>query len=203
MDGWTGAEIEKFVVASIYDGTDEAFAQTKPIFYQNREKIEKAREWARFNARLANGPAAMPASTGESGDRQAKADGGRAKGQDMSHTMNIDIEIRDYGALLSACERLGVKVEERGSTGYALPSRWGLAYFSPVGSTPWWSRPDGTVAYDNYNGQWGRMSELNKLRAYYGLEKAKVEAHRKGYRVHEALNEETQEIELRIRVGEA
>lgn len=55
MDGWTGAEIEKFVVASIYDGRDEAFAQTKPIFHQNREKIEKAREWAKFNARLANG----------------------------------------------------------------------------------------------------------------------------------------------------
>ncbi len=54
MDGWTGAEIEKFVVASIYDGLDEALVQTKPIIHQNREKIEKAREWARFNARLAN-----------------------------------------------------------------------------------------------------------------------------------------------------
>lgn len=55
MDGWTGAEIEKFVIASIYDGQEEAFTQTKPIIHQNRDKIEKAREWARFNARLANG----------------------------------------------------------------------------------------------------------------------------------------------------
>ncbi|MCS7135339.1 MAG: AAA family ATPase [Candidatus Aenigmarchaeota archaeon] len=55
MEGWTGAEIEKFVIASIYDGVEEAFANIKPIFYQNREKIEKAREWARHNARLANG----------------------------------------------------------------------------------------------------------------------------------------------------
>jgi len=55
MEGWTGAEIEKFVVASIYDGVDEAFANVKPIYYQNREKIEKAREWAKYNARLANG----------------------------------------------------------------------------------------------------------------------------------------------------
>ncbi|MCX7858415.1 MAG: AAA family ATPase, partial [Deltaproteobacteria bacterium] len=55
MEGWTGAEIEKFVVASIYDGIEEAFQNVKPIFHQNREKIEKAREWAKYNARLANG----------------------------------------------------------------------------------------------------------------------------------------------------
>ncbi|MEM2057010.1 MAG: hypothetical protein QXY99_07100 [Thermoproteota archaeon] len=33
----------------------DAFSNIKPIFYQNREKIEKAREWAKHNARLANG----------------------------------------------------------------------------------------------------------------------------------------------------
>ncbi|MEM4721738.1 MAG: AAA family ATPase [Candidatus Methanomethylicaceae archaeon] len=55
MEGWTGAEIEKFVIASIYDGVEDAFVNVKPIFHQNREKIEKAREWAKFNARLANG----------------------------------------------------------------------------------------------------------------------------------------------------
>ncbi len=55
MDGWTGAEIEKFVISAIYDGVDEAFANIKPIYLQNREKIEKAREWARYNARFANG----------------------------------------------------------------------------------------------------------------------------------------------------
>ena len=54
MEGWTGAEIEKFVIASVYDGVDEAFANIKPLYHQNREKIEKAREWAKFNARLAN-----------------------------------------------------------------------------------------------------------------------------------------------------
>jgi len=55
MEGWTGAEIEKFVISAIYDGEDEAFTNVKPIYLQNREKIEKAREWAKFNARLANG----------------------------------------------------------------------------------------------------------------------------------------------------
>ena len=55
MDGWTGAEIEKFVVASLYDGIDVAMANVHPIYQQNRAKIEAARDWAKDNARLANG----------------------------------------------------------------------------------------------------------------------------------------------------
>lgn len=55
MEGWTGAEIEKFVISSIYDGIEDAFSNIKPVFHQNREKIERAREWAKFNARTANG----------------------------------------------------------------------------------------------------------------------------------------------------
>lgn len=54
MEGWTGAEIEKFVIASVYDGIDEACVNIKPIYHQNRELIEKTREWARYNARFAN-----------------------------------------------------------------------------------------------------------------------------------------------------
>lgn len=55
MENWTGAEIEKLAFSSLYDGIDEAFQNVKPIYYQCGESIEKAREWARFNARLANG----------------------------------------------------------------------------------------------------------------------------------------------------
>lgn len=54
MEGWTGAEIEKFVISSIYDGVEDALHNIKPIFHQSRDKIEKARQWAMHNARLAN-----------------------------------------------------------------------------------------------------------------------------------------------------
>lgn len=54
MGGWTGAEIEKYVVSSIYDGEEEAFANVKPISKQNASILDKAREWAKWNARLAN-----------------------------------------------------------------------------------------------------------------------------------------------------
>lgn len=55
MDGWTGAEIERFVVSSLYDGIEVAMANVHPIYQQNRAKIEAARDWAKDNARLANG----------------------------------------------------------------------------------------------------------------------------------------------------
>ena len=63
MEGWTGAEIEKFVIASLYDGAEEAFRNIKPIYKQNKEKIEKARDWAKANCRMANSEeAAQPAA---------------------------------------------------------------------------------------------------------------------------------------------
>jgi hypothetical protein len=52
---WTGAEIEKFVKNALYDGIGKALENIRPIAQQNREKIEKAREWAKWNAISANG----------------------------------------------------------------------------------------------------------------------------------------------------
>jgi len=53
MMNWTGAEIEKFVVASIYDGEESALENIKPIYIQNKDNIEKTRGWAKNNARYA------------------------------------------------------------------------------------------------------------------------------------------------------
>jgi SpoVK/Ycf46/Vps4 family AAA+-type ATPase len=53
-DGWTGAEIEKWIRNSLYDGLDVARANIRPISVQNREVIDKARQWAMYNAIAAN-----------------------------------------------------------------------------------------------------------------------------------------------------
>lgn len=53
-EGWTGAEIEKYVVASVYEGEESSFINVKPISKQNATILDKAREWAKFNARPAN-----------------------------------------------------------------------------------------------------------------------------------------------------
>lgn len=54
MKGWTGAEIEKFAKDCIYDGADSAYAGVRPIALQNSEVINKAKAWAKQNARSAN-----------------------------------------------------------------------------------------------------------------------------------------------------
>jgi hypothetical protein len=118
----------------------------------------------------------------------------------MSHTMNISIELHDRAALEAACQRLGLTMKEGRHKLYSTIEE-GIAISLPKWNYPIVVKSDGTVAYDNYNGNWGRIEELNKLKAFYGLEKAKAEARKKGYSVYETFNDRTQEIELRIQVG--
>lgn len=118
----------------------------------------------------------------------------------MSHTMNIEIELHDRAALEAACQRLGLTIQEGRHKLYSSTEE-GLGIYLPEWKYPIVIKNDGSIAYDNYNGNWGAIEELNKLRAYYGLEKAKIEARRRGYSVYETYNNRTQEIELRIRLG--
>ena len=118
----------------------------------------------------------------------------------MSHTMNIDVEIHDRTALFAACQRLNLRVEE-GIHRLRSSREAGLAVYLRGWLYPVIFREDGSLAYDNYHGRWGSMEELNRLRAHYGLEKAKAEARLKGYAAYEGFNAETGELELRIQVG--
>lgn len=115
----------------------------------------------------------------------------------MSHTMNIKIEMTDKAAIIAAAKRLGLQIAE-GSHRLYSSTEEGLAIYLPG-----WKYPivikGKEVAMDNYNGRWGAESELKKFQAYYGLEKAKAEAKKKGYRVWEKMN--GNEIELKIQVS--
>ena len=42
MEGWSGAEIEKFIIASLYEGP-EAYKNIHPVYEQNKENIDRAR----------------------------------------------------------------------------------------------------------------------------------------------------------------
>ena len=54
MEHWSGAEIEKFVIKSVYDGIEEAFKSIRPLYYANREKFDELREWAKRHAVFVN-----------------------------------------------------------------------------------------------------------------------------------------------------
>ena len=56
---------------------------------------------------------------------------------------------------------------------------------------PGWSYPadcdlrTGKIEFDNYGGRWGNQQELDRFLQAYAVEKAKIEARRKGYSVTE------------------
>jgi hypothetical protein len=116
----------------------------------------------------------------------------------MSHTTNIKINVTDLQALENACKRLGLDLKE-GEFKLYSSTQVGIGV-----TLPGWKYPvvfnlkTGTVAYDNYNGNWGNIQELNKLVAYYGLEKAKIEARKKGYSYYESYDQNKNEICLVI-----
>lgn len=116
----------------------------------------------------------------------------------MSHTMNIRLELKDNDALISACERIGATVIGYGDHRLFQTKETGFAFQLKGWQYPVVAKADGRVAFDNYNGAWGDIKNLNELTAYYGLEKAKIEARRAGHDFYENYNEQKQEIELRI-----
>lgn len=118
----------------------------------------------------------------------------------MSHTMNIQTEIRDLSALAVACSRLGVKMET-GTFKLFQTTETGTAVYLDGWNYPAVIKADGTVAYDTYEGKWGNEQKLHELTAHYGLEKARAEARKKGYSVYEKRNDQTRKLELRINVN--
>ena len=60
----------------------------------------------------------------------------------------------------------------------------------------------GQVSYDNYNGAWGRQEELNRFLQAYAVEKARIEARKKGHRVSETKLEDGS-IKVIVHVGGA
>jgi hypothetical protein len=120
----------------------------------------------------------------------------------MSHTMNITLELKDNDALAAACERLGCHI-----LGYGVHKLFSSNQETGIGiKLDGWSYPivvkdNGTVAFDNFKGRWGDEARINELKAYYGMEKAKIEARRAGHSVYESFDEVTNDLVLRISIG--
>ena len=106
----------------------------------------------------------------------------------MSHLVTISTQVRDPEAVKAACKRIGIAPPVYGTyTMYdrAKPTGWAV-------NLPDWNYPvvcdttTGTVHYDNFRGNWGEQSHLDRFMQAYAAEKAKIEAKKKGYRCTEA-----------------
>jgi len=121
----------------------------------------------------------------------------------MSHIVTIQTEVRDAEALGLACRRLelGEPVHE------TVPLFSGQATGYTV-RLPDWRYPvvfdvdQGQVRYDNFEGRWGEPAQLNRLLQFYGVEKCRLEARRKGHSVLENQLSDGS-IKLTIQIGES
>lgn len=100
----------------------------------------------------------------------------------MSHVVTIRTEIRDAGAVQSACQRLRLPAPVQGTHRLFTSQVTGLAV-----QLPEWRYPavcdlaTGQVQYDNFRGHWGEKRHLDAFLQSYAVEKAKIEARRQGH----------------------
>ncbi len=120
----------------------------------------------------------------------------------MSHVVTIETKIRDIEALIAASQRMKLpppRLEEvqlfsSQATGHAVRLRdW---RYPVVCNTQ-----TGQIAYDNYQGRWGRQEELDRLLQSYAVEKTKIEARKQGHSVQEQALQDGS-VKLTLTLGE-
>lgn len=119
----------------------------------------------------------------------------------MSHIVQIQTEIRDPVAIRAACVRLSLPEPIFGETKLYNTSAVGWAVRLPE-----WRYPvvcdvaTAKIAYDDFEGRWGNPEQLERYLQMYAVEKASLEARRRGHAVTEhALQDGS--IKLVIQVG--
>ena len=121
----------------------------------------------------------------------------------MSHIVEIKTEVRDEAAVKAACVRLQIPTPEHKTVRLFSTTATGLCV-----QLHGWSYPvvcnlaTGQLQYDNYNGHWGEQQHLHSFLQAYSVEKAKIEARKKGHSVSETQLQDGS-IRVTIRVGGA
>ena len=104
----------------------------------------------------------------------------------MSHIVTLETRLHDPVALAAACQRLGLPAPTQGTAQLFSGAATGLVVQLPDWQYPVVIDPlTGLVRYDNYGGHWGDQQCLDRLIQWYAVEKAKIEARKRGYTVSE------------------
>lgn len=104
----------------------------------------------------------------------------------MSHVVTIATEVRDPAAVAAACRRLGLPEPTFGTARLYSGDVVGLLV-----RLPGWVYPvaaetaTGRLRFDDYGGVWGDQVQLDRLLQAYAVEKARIEARRRGHSVVE------------------
>ena len=104
----------------------------------------------------------------------------------MSHIVTIQVEVRDLDAVTSACRRLNLKEPVHGKAVVFETEIEGILVELPDWIYPVVCNLDtGELKYDHYEERWGDQKYLDQFVQTYCIEKASLEARRKGYSVVE------------------
>ena len=126
----------------------------------------------------------------------------------MSHIVEIKTEVRDEAAVQAACSRLHLPRATRGTFELYSSTETGLGIELPHWKYPVVATSDdsgqltGQLRFDNYNGRWGSQESLDQFLQIYAVEKAKIEARKKGHSVFEQRLDNGS-IKLTVNVGGA
>jgi hypothetical protein len=119
----------------------------------------------------------------------------------LSHVVTIATELRDHSAISAACRRLELPPPINGTAELFSGQATGL-----IVRLPDWTYPvvidttTGKVHFDNFNGAWGDLAQLDHFLQIYAVERARIEARKKGHQITEqALADGS--IKLTITVG--
>jgi hypothetical protein len=118
----------------------------------------------------------------------------------MSHIVTVQTRVHDPAAVTAACQRLGLPVPTHGTARLYSGEATGLLV-----QLPGWQYPavidtlSGAVRFDNFEGRWGEQAQLDKFLQMYAVEKAKLEARKKGYQVSEQA---LQDGSIRLQITE-
>lgn len=121
----------------------------------------------------------------------------------MSHIVRIQTEVRDLVAVRAACERLKLPQPTQGVFKLFSAEAAGLGV-----ELPGWRYPVvcetacGQIHYDNYGGRWGEQARLDAFLQAYAVQKASMEARRRGHTVMEQPLEDGA-IKLTVQIGGA
>jgi hypothetical protein len=99
----------------------------------------------------------------------------------VSHIVEIKSEVRDLIAVRSACDRLRLPQPVQGTHRLFSGEIAGLGVQLPKWRYPAVCQLDtGEIRFDNFNGRWGEQQHLDRFLQAYAVEKAKIEARRRG-----------------------
>ena len=104
----------------------------------------------------------------------------------MSHTVVLQVQVKDATAVRAACQRLNLPAPVQGTTKLFDSEVEGLAvqlqgWVYPVVA----NLASGEIRYDNFQGRWGDQKHLDQFLQTYAVCRATIEARRRGHSVSE------------------